>query len=199
VAKLAVLASGSGSNFEALALALRARPESEGPRHGCAMLIYDRKAAFAAQRAARLGIGSRYVTYMGRTREEAEAEIAAILSEEKADLIALAGFMRIFTPDFVRGWKGRVVNIHPALLPKWPGAHAIRDAFEAGERIYGATVHYIDEGVDTGPLIARESFDSREGESIESIEERTHEIEHRLYPRVVLELLDKIESSRRPR
>ncbi len=197
MARLAVLASGSGSNFEALALALRDRPLSEGPRHECAILVYDRKAAFAAQRAARLGIPSRYVTYMGRTREEAEAEIASVLSEAKADIIALAGFMRIFTPDFVRGWKGRVLNVHPALLPKWPGAHAIRDAFEAGERQYGVSVQYIDEGMDTGPLIAQESFESREGEMIESIEERTHEVEHRLYPRVVLELLDRIESSGR--
>lgn len=197
MARLAVLASGSGTNFEALALALRERPLSEGPRHECAILVYDRKAAFAALRAARLGVPSRYVTYVGREREEAEAEIASVLSEAGADLVALAGFMRVLTPSFAREWKGRVVNIHPALLPKWPGAHAIRDAFEAGERLYGATVHYIDEGVDTGPVIARDSFEAREGESVESIEERIHGIEHRLYPRVVLELLDKIESSRR--
>lgn len=197
MARLAVLASGSGSNFEALALALRDRPLSEGPRHECAILVYDRKAAFAAQRAARLGVPSRYVTYLGRTREEAEAEISAALSEAKADLVALAGFMRVLTPSFAREWKGRVVNIHPAILPKWPGAHAIRDAFESGERVYGATIHYVDEGVDTGLVIAQQSFDSREGESIESIEERTHAVEHRLYPSVVLELLDKIERSRR--
>lgn len=193
MARLAVLASGNGSNFECLADTLQSRPLAEGPAHDCVMLIYDRKAAFAAERAARLGIPSRYVPYIGRTREEAETEISALLHEAKADLVALAGFMRVLSPEFVRRWKGRVINIHPSLLPKWPGAHAIQDAFVAGEKLFGVTIHYIDEGVDTGPIIAQESFRVSPGESIESIEERTHELEHKLYPKVVLELLDTIE------
>lgn len=199
MARLAVLASGNGSNFEALVAALRARPESAGPRHDCVLLAYDRKAARAAERAARLGVSSRYVTYLGRSREEAEAEIGDALREARADLVALAGFMRVFTPGFASGWKGRILNVHPSLLPKWPGARAIADAFEAGERDFGVTVHYIDEGVDTGPVVAQESFRAEDRESLESIEARTHEIEHRLYPRVALEVLDDIERSRRPR
>jgi phosphoribosylglycinamide formyltransferase-1 len=194
MAKLAVLASGNGSNFEALAEAIQSRPRADGPAHDCVILIYDRKAAFAAERAARLGIASRYVPYIGRGREEAEMEISALLREYKADLVALAGFMRVLSPEFARAWKGRVVNIHPSLLPKWPGAHAIQDAFNAGERLFGVTIHYIDEGVDTGPIIAQESFRARAGESVESIEQRTHAVEHRLYPKVVLDLLDAMEA-----
>jgi phosphoribosylglycinamide formyltransferase 1 len=199
VARLAVLASGNGSNFEALVEAMRARPGTAGPRHECVLLAYDRKAALAAERAARLGVPARYVTYVGRSKEEAEAEIGEALRQSRADLVALAGFMRVLTPLFARGWAGRVLNIHPSLLPKWPGARAIADAFEAGERDFGVTVHYIDEGVDTGPIIAQESFRAADREGLESIEARTHEIEHRLYPRVALEILDGIERSRRPR
>jgi len=199
VARLAVFASGNGSNFEALVEALRARPSAEYPRHECVLLAYDRKAAFAAERAARLGVPSRYVTYLGRSRDESEADISAALDESRADLVALASFMRVFTPGFTRARKNGIVNIHPYLLPKYPGAHAIRDAYDAGERVFGVTVHYIDEGVDTGPIIAQESFRAEEGESMESIEERTHAVEHRLYPRVVLDLLDGIERSRRLR
>jgi formyltetrahydrofolate-dependent phosphoribosylglycinamide formyltransferase len=195
VARLAVLASGNGSNFEALVAALRARPASEGPRHECVLLAYDRKAAIAAERAARLGVAARYVTFAGRPREEAEEEIGAALDAAGADLVALAGFMRVLSPTFVRKW--RVLNIHPSVLPKWPGAHAIEDAYEAGERIFGVTVHYIDEGVDSGPIVAQESFRAAEGEPLAAIEERTHAVEHRLYARVALEALDGIERSRR--
>jgi phosphoribosylglycinamide formyltransferase 1 len=199
VARLAILASGNGSNFEALATALRDRPAAGGRPHECVLLVYDRRAALAAERAARLGVPARYVGYAGRSRDEAEAEIDAALVGAAADLVALAGFMRILTPAFARRWKGRVLNIHPSLLPKWPGAHAVADAFAAGERRFGATVHYVDEGVDTGPIVAQESFLAEDGEPIDSIERRTHEIEHVLYPRAALEALDGIELSRRPR
>jgi phosphoribosylglycinamide formyltransferase 1 len=190
VSRLAVLASGNGSNFEALAEALRARPAAEGPGHDCAILVYDRKAAFAAERAKKLGIEARYVAYFGRDASEAEAEIASALEEAGAELVALAGFMRILSGTFVTAWKGRLVNVHPSLLPKWPGAHAIERAFGAGEREFGVTVHYVDEGMDTGPVIGQESFAALPGDSLETIEARVHEIEHRMYPRVVLERLD---------
>jgi phosphoribosylglycinamide formyltransferase 1 len=199
VARLAVLASGNGSNFESLAKALRDRPSAAGPRHECVLLVYDRKAALAAERASRLGVPARYVGYAGRSRAEAESEISAALEEAAADLVALAGFMRILSPDFARRWKGRVLNVHPSLLPKWPGARGIGDAYEAGERRFGATVHYIDEGVDTGTIVAQEAFLAADGEPIGSIEERTHAIEHVLYPRAALEALDGIERARRPR
>jgi phosphoribosylglycinamide formyltransferase, formyltetrahydrofolate-dependent len=193
VARLAVLASGNGTNFQALVEALRTRPS---PRHECVLLIFDRKAAYAAARAEALGIPARYVTYYGRPSREAEAEIACALDEAGADLVALAGFMRILSPAFVEARSRRIVNIHPSILPKWPGAHAIERAYEAGETVFGATVHYVDAGMDTGPVIESGRFERREGESLAEIEERVHRVEHEIYPRVVLRLLDEIEKAK---
>jgi phosphoribosylglycinamide formyltransferase 1 len=190
VSRLAVLASGNGSNFEALAEALRARLAAEGNQHECVLLVYDRKAAFAAQRAERLGVPVRYVTYYQREAAEAESEITAALREARADIVALAGFMRILSGGFVAAWRGRLVNVHPSILPSWPGAHAIARAYEAGERRFGVTVHFVDEGMDTGPIIVQESFEPEPGESLEAIEAKIHSIEHRIYPRAVIRLLD---------
>jgi phosphoribosylglycinamide formyltransferase 1 len=196
VSSLAVLASGNGSNFEALSLALRSRPPGEGPRHECVLLIYDRKAAFAAERARLLGIPSRYVSYYGREASEAEADISAALDEARADLVALAGFMRLLSPAFVAARSGRIVNVHPSLLPKWPGAHAIERAYGSGEREFGATVHFVDEGMDTGRVIDSGSFTAEGSETLELIEARVHRIEHLVYPRAVLGILDALEAER---
>ena len=195
MAKLAVLASGDGSNFQALVEALRARPEGEG-HHECVLLLYDRKAAFVAERAAKLGVLSRYVKYFERDRIEAEAEMAAALDEAAADIVALAGFMRMLSPEFVAARSGRIVNIHPSLLPKWPGAHAIERARRAGEGEFGATVHYVDDGMDTGARIASASFVAEPDDALGDIESRVHGIEHEIYPRAVLGLLDAIEEER---
>ena len=112
MAKLAVLASGNGSNFEALVLAVRAAG------HETAILICDRPGAFALERAARLGVPALVVRYTGRPREETEAEIASALDEAGAQFVALAGFMRVLGPSFVRRFAGRLVNVHPSLLPE---------------------------------------------------------------------------------
>jgi phosphoribosylglycinamide formyltransferase-1 len=201
VAKLAVLASGNGGNFEALVRALCARAECgmplcEGPRHECVLLAYDRKAAFAAERAARLRVPARYVGYYKREAGTAEAELTAALDEAGADLVALAGFMRLLSPAFVASRRGRIVNVHPSLLPAWPGAHAITRAYDAGETEFGVTVHFVDEGMDTGAIIAQEAFARARGESVGEVEARVHEVEHRIYPKAVLALLDGIESER---
>ncbi len=207
MARLAVLASGNGSNFQALAEAIRDRANGDpsAPRHELVLLAHDRKAAFAAERARALGIPARHVPYAGPGRPEdpekaraaAEAELGAALTASGAELLALAGFMRILSPEFVRAWEGRLVNVHPSLLPAWPGAHAIHRAFEAGERRFGVSVHFVDAGMDTGPLIAQSEFRVERGVGLPEIEARVHEEEHRLYPRVVLGLLDEIEAGRR--
>lgn len=210
MARLAVLASGNGSNFQALAEALRrGRPGPDGEalsaRHDCVLLVYDRKAAYAAERARVLGVPARYVAYAGPgrpadtalAREAAEAEIEAALEGAGADLVALAGFMRLLSPAFVERWKGRLLNIHPSILPAWPGAGAIARAFGAGERRFGVSVHFVDAGMDTGPLIVQSEFRAEAQEGLEAIEARVHELERRLYPRVVLDLLDGIEAERR--
>ncbi len=216
VAKLAVLASGNGSNFQALVEALRRQPTprhgepvaedaATAPRHECVLLVYDRKAAYAAARAQALGVPARYVPYAGpgrprevlAARDAAEAEINEALRASGAELLALAGFMRLLSPAFVARWEGRIVNIHPSLLPAWPGADAIRRAFEAGERRFGVSVHFVDAGMDTGPLIAQSEFQADVGEDLSAIEARVHALEHRLYPRAVLGLLDELEARRK--
>ena len=193
MARLAVLASGNGSNFQALAESLLA---IEGRPHECVLLIHDRKGAYAAQRAARLGIPSRHIAYFRRDPLEAEAEIAVALDDARADAIALAGFMRVLSPGFVEARRGRIANVHPSLLPKWPGARAIERAFEAGDREFGVTVHLVDSGVDTGPVIARASFAAGRDCALGDIESRVHSIEHEIYPRAVARILDGIDRER---
>lgn len=189
---LAVLASGNGSNFEALARGLAA-----AGRHKVSRLICDRKAAYAFERAAALGIPSSYVGYKDRPREEAEADISAILEAEGCDLIALAGYMRIFTPAFSRRWRGMIINIHPSLLPRHPGARGIEDSWASGDRDLGITIHWVEEGLDSGPIILQRSFPRSEAASLEDAEERIHALEHRWYPTVANTLLDEINDPRR--
>ena len=188
MANLAVFASGGGTNFQALAEALRAT------RHKTACLITDKKNAFALRRAQALGIPSHYVSYAGRSREEAEDQMIALLAPCQIDCIALAGFMRLLTPRLIDAYPSRIVNIHPALLPKYPGAHGIADSYASGDRELGITIHYVDYGLDSGPIILQKSFIRGDVESIEDVEKRIHELEHLWYPRVIIRLLDAAEN-----
>lgn len=187
MARLAVLASGSGSNFEAIVSALR----TDG-RHEIAILVSDRKRAYALERAARLGVKAAYVTFVGRTKAEAEAEISALLESEGVELVALAGYMRIMGPEFVGRWRGRLVNLHPSLLPLYPGAHGIRDSYMSDDRELGISVHYVDEGMDTGGIIAQYSIPRVEGETLEGAESRIHQLEHRHYPAEIIKLMSAL-------
>ena len=101
------------------------------------------------------------------------------------ELVVLSGYMRILTSTFVSKWKGRLINIHPSLLPKYPGAHAHRDALADGANMTGCTVHLVDEGVDTGEIIAQEEVEILDGDTIEELQERVKKIEHQLYPKVL--------------
>jgi phosphoribosylglycinamide formyltransferase 1 len=186
VAEVAVLASGNGSNFESIVTALR--PTS----HAVSCLICDRKHATVFDRARRLGVPSYYVSYSRRHREDAEAEIVAILDDHRSDLIALAGFMRILSARFIDRCTRKIVNIHPTLLPAHPGAHGLVESFDSGDTRLGITVHTVDHGIDTGPILRQESFERAEGASIEEIEHTIHEIEHRVYPEVIISLLDAL-------
>jgi phosphoribosylglycinamide formyltransferase-1 len=211
VARLAVLASGDGGNFEAIVAALRAPgvalrlngPDgagaSEEARHECVLLVHDRADAYAAARARLLGVGALYVSYAGRARADAEHEIAAALDEVEADLVALAGFMRLLSPGFVRARTGRILNVHPSLLPRWPGKDSILRAWKAGDREYGVTVHVVDEGMDSGPVLAQESFRPPAGAGLHEIETLVHEIEHELYPRTLVKVLDGLEAGKKAR
>jgi phosphoribosylglycinamide formyltransferase-1 len=195
VARLAVLASGNGGNFQAIAEALRNDPCGT-QRHRCSLLLYDRKAAFVAERARRLGIPARYLSYAGWSRAEAEVELSSCLDEARIDLVALAGFMRLLSENFVRSRGGKILNVHPSLLPAWPGTDSIRRSWEAGETRFGVSVHLVDAGMDTGPILEQEAFCPPEGTALAEIERQVHEIEHRIYPRVILERLDRIDTMR---
>lgn len=191
MAKLAVLASGSGSNFEALAVALAPT------RHKLVLLCCDKPGAFALERASRLGVPSLVVEYRKGARNEAERAIEAALLGAGADVIALAGFMRLLSPRFVRAFAGRLVNVHPSPLPAYPGVDSVARMIAAGERTFGVTVHLVDEGMDTGPILAQERFDSLPGEFPEAIERRVHRIEHEIFPREALRLLDAADGTAR--
>jgi phosphoribosylglycinamide formyltransferase-1 len=187
MARLAVFASGHGSNFEVIAQALAPT------RHTLVFLLCDKKQAFVLERALRLGIPIRLVSYKDRRREEAEGDILAHCREERIDCIALAGFMRLLSPFFLTGFGKDILNLHPALLPKFPGVDAIQRSVEAGEKELGISIIKIDAGCDTGPILCQASFSRPEGASLEEIEERIHALEHEHYPRVLIDLLDRID------
>lgn len=183
----AVLVSGNGSNFQAIA------EQTAGKGHNLKCMICDRKDAYAFKRAEKLGIKAYYVTYFRRSREEAEKEIYEILQKENVQLVVLAGFMRLLTPFLVDRYKGRIMNIHPALLPKHPGTHGIPDSFNSKDPELGITIHFVDYGMDTGPIIVQKSFTRTFDESIEEIETKIHKLEHTYYPPTILSVLDKMD------
>ncbi len=192
MARLAVFASGRGSNFVAIAERMKRQD-----RHSLEFLLCDRPEAPVLLRAKELGIRSYLEPYAGRGRAEAEKRMLSHLEHHAVDLVALAGFMRLLTPLFLAGFRGEIVNVHPSLLPKYPGTHGIEESFRSPDRELGVTVMRIDEGCDTGPIIAQRSFVRDARESLERVEERIHELEHSLFPSVLLELLDSIDARRR--
>lgn len=180
--KIAVFASGSGSNFQALAEAIRAG----GINATIELVVCDKPSAYVLERAAQLGIES----YLFRPKEYAsreayEAQIVAKLQEMGIDLIILAGYMRIVTNTLLEPYYGRMINIHPALLPAFPGLDGIGQAIAYGARITGVTVHFVDGGMDTGPIIAQRAVEVLEGDTAETLGTRIHQAEHQLLPDVV--------------
>jgi phosphoribosylglycinamide formyltransferase-1 len=177
-----VLASGRGSNLQAIIAAIEAgRLEAR-----LAVVISDRSDAQALDRARKHGAKAAFVdpkAYGGR--EAFDRALLAIFEEHRVELVCLAGFMRILTPSFVKTFAGRTMNIHPALLPAFPGLHAQRQALERGVKVSGATVHFVDEGVDTGPIILQATVPVREDDTEETLSARILAEEHRLYPRAI--------------
>jgi phosphoribosylglycinamide formyltransferase-1 len=184
---IAVLCSGSGTNLQAIIRAtaagrLKAR---------IAIVVSDRAEAYALVRARRAGIEARHVDRKGfPTREAFEHAIIDLLKAHRVQAVCLAGYMRILSPAFVRAFPHRILNIHPALLPAFPGAHAIRDALAWGAKVTGVTVHVVDDEVDHGPIVAQEAVAIREGETEEQLLARVHRVEHRLYPQTIQRLVE---------
>jgi formyltetrahydrofolate-dependent phosphoribosylglycinamide formyltransferase len=186
--KAAILISGNGTNMTEIIKAQR-RGTLDAD---IALVISDNPNAPGLRRAEGLDCRTLVVPYTpGRTREENESGIVKAIEENGVSWIVLAGFMRILSADFVRRFPGRIVNIHPSLLPAFPGAHAIKDAFEAGADITGVTIHIVDELVDHGPIIAQEEVPILPGDTEQTLESRIHAVEHRLYPKILQELLNE--------
>jgi len=125
-------------------------------------------------------------------KREHEAEVLKRLAEARPDLVCLAGYMRLLTPEFVARWRGRILNIHPALLPKFPGLHVQRRALEAGETESGCTVHFVDEGTDTGPIVLQRRVPVLPGDTEESLSARILAEEHRAYPEAIAKVLGSL-------
>jgi phosphoribosylglycinamide formyltransferase-1 len=189
VARLAVFASGRGTNFVAIADALRA-----AGRHAIEFLLCDVEGAPALEKARERGIPTFPVSYAGQAREAVEKKIVRHLERRRVDIVALAGFMKLLTPYFIDAFKGPVVNLHPSLLPKYPGTHGIEESYRSGDEELGISVIRIDAGVDTGPVMLQKSFKRGGTESLEQIEQRIHALEHEWFPRLVLSMLDEVEA-----
>jgi phosphoribosylglycinamide formyltransferase-1 len=186
VKRIGVLVSGRGSNLQALLDAAR-RGELGGE---LAVVVSNVEGALGLERARKAGIPAVFRDHRGKKREAFDAEIVDILRAHHVDLVCLAGFMRLLSPVFVRAFPGRIVNIHPALLPAFPGLDAQRQAWEYGVKVSGATVHLVDEGLDSGPIVAQEPVKVLSGDTPERLAARILEAEHRLYPRAVRHLLE---------
>lgn len=184
--RIALFASGSGSNFQAIAEAVQ---RGEIPAH-IALLVCDQPDAYVIKRAEQFNIpvfSFRVKDYASKA--DFEQAIVTRLREAGVGFIFLAGYMRLIGETLLNAYRGKIVNIHPSLLPAFPGKDAIGQAFDARVKIAGVTVHFVDEGMDTGPIIDQESVRMAEDETRESLQKKIQEVEHKLYPKVINKLL----------
>ncbi len=180
--RVGVLASGSGSNFSALTEALNV----EGSPARVELLICNVPGAKVLERAQKAGVEAVLLDHKSHSsRDTFDEAVAQTIIDRKIELICLAGYMRLVTPAFLRRFPGKVINIHPALLPAFPGMHGVRQAIAAGVKVAGCTVHFVDEGTDTGPIIAQAAVPVLPSDDEASLAQRIHAEEHRLYPAVV--------------
>ncbi|MEW6170288.1 MAG: phosphoribosylglycinamide formyltransferase [Candidatus Omnitrophota bacterium] len=179
---IAVFASGNGSNLQAIIDVIKRGKL----KVNLALVISDNKDAFALVRAQKAGVKSIFINPKNFvSKEEFEKEIIKYLKQEKIDLIVLAGFMRILSKHFVRLYKNKILNIHPALLPSFKGSYGIKDAFNYGVKITGVTVHFVDSKMDHGPIVLQEAVKINKTDTLKSLEEKIHEIEHKIYPKAI--------------
>ncbi len=182
--RLAVLGSGSGTNFQSILDAARAGALDAEP----VCVLSDRADAFILERARRAGVPAHAfdaAPYRTKLEGAGEARVLALLKDHGAEAIALAGFMRIVKRGLLEAYRGRIVNIHPSLLPAFPGLEAWRQALDYGAKVAGCTVHFVDEGTDTGPIIAQRAVPILDGDTPDSLHARIQAVEHRLYPQTL--------------
>lgn len=176
--RLGILLSGRGSNMLALAEAAR-----DGRLAGeVALVVSNVAGAPGLERAESLGLPTATLVSKGRKRAEHDADVAAALEEAGVELVCLAGYMRLLSPGFVERFRGRILNVHPSLLPAFPGLNAQRQALEHGAKVAGATVHLVDEELDHGPIVRQEAVPVLDEDTEESLSARILEVEHRIYP-----------------
>ena len=178
---IGVLISGRGSNLQAI-IDAAARGEITGR---VAVVISNKADASGLERARKAGIEALVIPSKGKERTEFERELVEALESRCVELVCLAGFMRVLTPYFIRRFKNRIINIHPALLPSFPGENAQGQAFDYGVKVTGCTVHFVDEGVDTGQVIVQVPVEVREDDTAETLSARILEQEHKAYPRAI--------------
>ena len=177
--RVAVFASGSGTNLQAII-------DAEIQSIEIAVVFSNNPDAYAIERAKNHNIPVEVIDHKNyKTREEYEQDIIKTLEPYNLNLIVLAGFMRILSQVFVRAYKNKIVNIHPALLPSFPGINSARQALEYGVKYTGVTVHFVDEGVDTGPIILQRVVEIKDSDTEETLLEKIHEVEHRIYPEAI--------------
>jgi phosphoribosylglycinamide formyltransferase-1 len=179
--KLGILLSGRGSNFEAIARNVQAgRIPAE-----IAVVISNREEAPGLEIARQMGLVTRFIPSKGKEREAFDREVVAALKEFQVDLVCLAGFMRILSPYFIREFPRRILNIHPALLPAFPGLDVQKAAIEYGVKFSGCTVHIVDEGVDTGPIVCQAVVPILDDDTPEALAARILKEEHRIYTEAI--------------
>ncbi|HKP88010.1 MAG TPA: phosphoribosylglycinamide formyltransferase [Blastocatellia bacterium] len=185
--KIAILISGRGSNMVALLEAI-----SEGRLDAeAAVVISNIETAAGLEKARARGVETLVITRKGRTREEHDGEIIRELKRRDVSLVCLAGYMRLVSPEFIRAFENRILNIHPSLLPAFPGLDAQRQALEHGVKITGCTVHIVDEELDHGPIVMQRAVEVKDDDTVESLSARILEQEHEVYAEAVARVLSK--------
>ena len=185
--RIGVLLSGRGSTFEALADSVAT---GRLPGAGIAVVVSNREGAPGIEKAKERGIAARVIPSKGLEREAFDRQVVAVLHEHKVDLVCLAGYMRLLSPFFVASFPNRILNIHPSLLPSFPGLESQRQALEYGVKFAGCTVHFVDENLDAGPIIIQAVVPVKDNDTEASLSERILKEEHRIYSeavRIVLE------------
>ncbi len=183
--RLGILLSGRGSNF--MAIAERAR--SGKLDADIAIVISNREEAPGIEAARQLRVNAVVIPSQGRAREEHDRELIAALKHAKVDMVCLAGYMRLLSPEFVRAFPGRILNIHPSLLPAFPGLDAQQQALEYGAKITGCTVHFVDEHLDNGPIIVQRAVPVLEDDTVASLSARILKEEHIAYSEAIAKVL----------
>jgi phosphoribosylglycinamide formyltransferase-1 len=185
--RIGVLLSGRGSNFEALADSVAA---GRIPNAEIALVLSNREAAVGIERAKARGLAARVIPSKGLEREAYDRLVVTALNEAKVDLVCLAGYMRLLSPYFVAAFPQKILNIHPSLLPSFPGLEAQKQALDYGVKFAGCTVHFVDENLDAGPIILQSTVPVEDGDTEEILSARILEEEHRIYSEAVKLVLE---------